>query len=144
MDRRAFTGLTVNLHLTARLLNKAIDLTEAKPCSTVCLFGCKKWIERFRNGLTIHPNAGVRNGDQNMLCRSLVAGPGCWFVVINSCGFDCDCTALRHRITGVHDEIQERVLKFRWVGFDKSSIEGEHCFDSDSFPNVRRSISAKL
>jgi hypothetical protein len=75
-------------------------------CTTVFLFGCEEWVESLRKGLTIHADAIILDGDQNIRCFS----PRCWFIIINSCGFDRDGAALRHRITGVHDEIQERVL----------------------------------
>jgi hypothetical protein len=47
-DGRAFALLTVNLDMTARLLDEAVDLGEAKARALSDVFGRKERIERFR------------------------------------------------------------------------------------------------
>src|SRR5204863_8614434 len=66
LQRRAVSGLTVDPHIAARLLDDSIDRGEAEACAFSSFLGREERIERVLSGVAVHANAGVADCEHDV------------------------------------------------------------------------------
>jgi|SRR6185312_8714669 len=103
---------------------------------TATLLSC----DRFR----IHADARIRYGDGDVLARDDLAVSGdIRLVDVRIAGLDGKSPTVRHRIAGVHGEIDDRGLQFGGIGFHAPQSCPEHGLHRDRLAKVRWTISDK-
>src|SRR6185437_4905206 len=102
LHRRAFAGLAVDLHMTARLLDEAINLRQAEAGALADLLCGEEGFKSLLGHFPRHARAGVRNGDEHILPRAhVVVCPGIGLVEEGVCGFYRELAAKWHGVARI-------------------------------------------
>ena len=108
--------------MAAALANNSVAGREPEPASVAFVLGRKKGLEQMLFDLVGHATAVVRHADPDIFsCGNCVGGA---LVLVFSfrfdrdgCCFECQRSALGHRVTSVHHQIQNDLSQLSRVDF---------------------------
>jgi hypothetical protein len=115
-DRRAVSGLGVDLHVAAGLSDEAMHLAEAKTRALANSFGGEEGVEHPLDDVRWHPGPGVGDRNQDVLAGlDLVVGSGIGVVEMGVRGLHRQPAALRHGVARVDHQVEDRVLELALI-----------------------------
>ena len=101
------------LDSTAGLLSEAVDLRQAKPGTLAHVLGREERLERARLYFRRHADAVVGDGNPDELAC---------YTAIDVFGRDRDDPAVRHRVAGVHAEVDDSELELARVDLHRPHL----------------------
>src|SRR5262245_32079230 len=117
-DSCAPARFTVDLDVSPRLLDDAVDLAEAQARSLSGLFGREKRFKHPLENVLRHSRAGVADGNSHVWpWNKLVVLSAILLVKEGIFGRDRQLPARGHGITRVHREIEDGSLELHWIRF---------------------------
>jgi hypothetical protein len=108
-------------HGAAALLGKAIDLREAEPRSQSDLLRCEIGLERSRHHFRRHARAGIGQCHGNEIAHQ-PAAPRIVDIESDIACRHMEPAALRHGITRVHSDVEQRHLEFREIDKNRPQL----------------------
>src|ERR1700680_1934678 len=131
-DNRGLVRFSVDLDVAARLMDEAVNLTQAKASSLPGLLGREEWFEHPLQNVLRHSRAGVADGNPHvwsgdksiMLLTVLLIKEGIF-------SRDRQLRACAHGATGVDGEIKYGRPQLDWIGYRLPQPVGSDDVESD-------------
>src|SRR6516162_5940867 len=103
--------------MATRLFDKTVDLAQPEARSGPRRFGGEEWIEGTSDDLPLHACASIADRDHHELPGiDISVVPAIGIIKISICGLNGDLAALRHGVTRVDGNVENRALKLVRVG----------------------------
>ena len=116
-----------DIDIAAGLLDEAVDLAEAEPGAAPDLLGGEERLERLGRDRRIHPGAGVAHRDADIAAwHQIPVFPAGQDRVAG--GYD-HAPALRHRVAGIADQVEDRRLELPGIEADRRQIGSQVVID---------------
>ena len=126
------TGLGIDLHVPARLLDEAVDHREPEARALALRLGGEERLEDLLDQLRRHAASGVGDGEHHVAAgRHLLVAAGVVVVEEGVGELDGELAAARHRVAGVDREIEHRGLDLDRIDESVPEPAGEHGLDLD-------------
>ncbi len=99
------------------MLDDAVDGRQAKPRAFPLLLRGKEWLENSRFDVVVHPVPGVTHRQHNVVSgRQGRARLRVHLIDLHVFRFDGQGSPARHRIGGIHNQVQEHLLDLPGIG----------------------------
>ena len=99
--------LRVHVHVTAALLNDPVHAGKSETRAPADILGREEGIKRQSLGRRVHPDAGVSHAERDIAARGKRCADG---NSVDELCRDGERTAIRHRITRIRGQVDDRLL----------------------------------
>ena len=138
LHRRAMPLLAVDVDVAVRLFDEAVDHAETEPRPLSNVLGGEERLEHLVEQAAGDSLAGVAHRDHDVVAGlDLAAHARVVLVEYDVPGFERQLAAIRHRVTGVESQIENRGRELAGVDQRRRGIVRQHRFDFDLFAKRR-------